>query len=113
MHAHLCLAPVCARHMRVQVGEARMAHVTFAVGRLGRSCLVLVVSEPQWPRLAVIPSLHLHRQRTLLSAHLSESSISECVRLCDAHNYGLYHMVCSNIPSDIPECDPPRTYILT
>ena len=72
-----------------------MARVTFAVGRprTRRSCLVLVVSEPQWPHHAVVPSLHLHCQRTLSSAHLFESSISECVRLCDAHDYSLYHMV--------------------
>jgi len=100
----------CARVMWVQVRR-----VTFAVGRprTRRSCLVLVVFEPQWPRCAVVPSHHLHRQGTLLSAHLSESSISECVRLCDVHNYGLFHMVCNNIPRDIPERDPPRTYVHT
>ena len=87
---HLCLAPVHAG-----TGESYMARVTFAVGqpRTRRSCLVLVVSELRWPRRAVIPSLHLHCQRMLSSAHLFESSISECVGLCDARNYSLYHMV--------------------
>ena len=59
-------------------------------GLYRRSCLVLVVSKPQWHRCAVVPDCHLHCQKTLSSTHLSESSISECVRLCDAHNYGLY-----------------------
>ena len=77
-----------ARMSYVGAGEALVARVTFSVGEA--SCLVFVVSKPRWPHCAVIPNLHLHRQRVLSSEHLSESSISECVRLCDAHNYGLY-----------------------
>jgi len=49
-------------------GEARVARVTFAVGKA--SCLVFVVSKPRWPRCV---------------RDLSESSVSECVRLCEAH----------------------------
>ena len=78
-HAHLCLAPVrrlCARASYAGSGEARVARVKFSVGEA--SCLVFVVSKPRWPRCAVVPDLHLHRQRT-------PSSVSECVRLCDAH----------------------------
>ena len=49
-----------------------------------RSCLVFVVSKLQWPRCAIIPDLH--RQRTPSIVHdLFESSVSEYVRLCDAH----------------------------
>ena len=73
---------------------------------------MLVVSKLRWPRRTIVPNLHLHRQRMLSSTHLSESSISECVRLCDAH--GLYlAMVCNNILRDIPERGPPRTYVRT
>ena len=94
-----------ARHMRVQVRRTWPVRVTFAVGsRPRRSCLVFVVSKPRWPRCAVVPDIHLHRQRALSSAHLSESSISECVRLCDAHMAYTYGLVCN-----IPDRDPPRT----
>ena len=61
-------------------GEARVARVTFVVGVA--SCLVFVVSKPRWPRCAVIPDLHLHRQRTPSSAiYLSRAylSVSDCV----------------------------------
>ena len=62
----------CADYARASyagAGEARMARVTFAVGEA--SCLVFVVSKPRWPRCVV--------------RNLSESSVSECVRLCDTH----------------------------
>jgi len=61
-------------------GEARVAHVTLAVGEA--SCLVFVVSKPRWPRCSVVPDLHLHRQRTPSSAiYLSRAylSVSDCV----------------------------------
>ena len=64
----------CADYARASyagAGEARVARVTFAVGEA--SCLVFVVSKPRWPRCAVV------------IRDLSESSVSECVRLCDAH----------------------------
>ena len=114
-YACASLPRASARASYVGTSEVRMTRVTFAVGRprTRRSCLVLVVSEPQWPHGAIVPSLYLRRQRMLSSAHLSELSISESVRLSYAHNYGLYHMACNNIPCDIPECDPPRTYIHT
>ena len=45
---------------------------------------MFVVFKLQWPRCAIIPDLH--RQRTLSIVHdLFESSVSEYVRLCDAH----------------------------
>jgi len=61
----------CADYARTSyagAGEARVALVTFAVGEA--SCLVFVVSKPRWLRVV---------------RDLSESSVSECVRLCDAH----------------------------
>ena len=95
-----------------------MARVTFAVG-LGsrRSCLVLVVSKPRWPRCAVVPNLHLHHQRTPSSVinyiYLNRAYLN--VSACVMHTYGLYlvHMVCNNTPRDIPEHDPLRMYIHT
>ena len=45
------------------------AHVAFAVREA--VWYVFVVSKPRWPRYV---------------RDLSESSVSECVRLCDAHN---------------------------
>jgi len=70
-YAHAC-------HMRVQVRCAW--HVLrFAVREA--SCLVFVVSKPRWPR-AVVPDLHLHRQRTPSSViYLSRAylNVSDCV----------------------------------
>ena len=57
-----------ARASYAGAGEARVARVTFAVREA--SCLVFVVSKPRWPRCVV--------------RDLSESSVSECVRLCYA-----------------------------
>ena len=84
--------------------------------------LVFVVSKPQWPRRAIIPDLHLHRQRTP-SAHLSELSISECVTIDYTHVFMpmVSHMaytysiryVTTFDPRDIPERDPPRMYART
>ena len=96
---HMCL-------MRVQL--RRTWHMLRSLGSL-----VFVVSKPRWPRHAVIPDLHLHRQRTL-PTHLSELSISECVTI----DYLWCHiwpipMVCNDIPRDILERDPPRTYART
>ena len=93
---HIFALRQCTDFVRVSyvyagAGEARVVRAMFAAGRPRRSCLVLVVSKPQWPRCAV-PDLHLHCQRTLSSAHLSELSISECVRLCDAHMAYTYGM---------------------
>ena len=59
------------------------------------SCLVFVVSKLRWPRCV---------------RDLSESSVSECV----THIWPIpMPMVCNDIPRDIPERDPPRTYIRT
>jgi len=73
---------------------------------------MLVVSALRWPHRAIVPDLHLHRQRTLSSNHLSEWSISECVRMCDAHMAYTYVVptVCNNIPC---EHDPPHIYVHT
>ena len=68
MHSitHLCLAPVrrlqvYARATYAGADEARVAHVTSAVGEA-------VWCSPRWPRRAVIPDFHPHRQRTPSSA---------------------------------------------
>ena len=99
-HVQLCLVPVCRLCAHVMCGcrcrcsrEVHMARVMFVVG-LGEAVFfcVLVVSKPRWPHRVVVPNLHLHRQRMLSSAHLSESSISECVWLCDAHMAYTYSM---------------------
>ena len=69
-----------ARMSYVGAGEALVARVTFSVGEA--SCLVFVVSKPRWPHCAVIPNLHLHRQRMPLSAiYLSRAylNMSDCV----------------------------------
>jgi len=84
-HAHLCLTPVHRLCARIICGCRWGARGTRYVCRPRRSCLVLVVSKLRWHQRAIIPDLHLHHQRTLSSTHPSESSISECVRLCDAH----------------------------
>ena len=90
-HAHLCLTPVHRLCTHVICGCRWGARGTcYIYCRPRRSCLVLVGPKLRWPHHAIIPNLHLQRQRTLSSTHLSESSISECVRLCNAHNYGLY-----------------------
>ena len=73
MHAHLCLTPVrrlCARviysvYAVPGAGEARVAHVTFAVGE---AVWCFVASKLRWPRCAIVPDLHLHHQRTPSSA---------------------------------------------
>jgi len=50
---------------------------------------VFVLSKPRWPHCAVVPEfISIAKERL----HLSESSISECVRLCDVHmacTYGI------------------------
>ena len=104
----------CTDYVRASyagAGEARMARVTFCCRPIGdASCLVFVVSKPRWPRCAVVPDLHLHRQRTASSAiYLSRAylNVSDCV----THIWPI-PMVCNNIPRDIPERDPPHTYVL-
>ena len=105
-----------ARLMRVQlVGGARG---TCYVRCIASYSLAFLVSKPRWPRRAVIPDLHLHRQRPHISLELS---ISECVTI----DYLIWPMpmVCNDIPRDIPERDipkrdiperdPPRPYIRT
>ena len=70
-----------ARHMLVLV--RRVWHVLcFAVGEA--SCLVFVVSKPRWPpcRRPRPPS---PSPKNAVVRDLSESSVSECVRLCNAH----------------------------
>ena len=88
-------APMRADYARasyaVQVRRA-WQRVTFAVGEA--SCLVFVVSKPRWPRCAVVPDLHLHRP---------SSSVSECVKLCDAlwpiRTYSQFQLRLNNRPS--------------
>ena len=66
-------------HADARAGEVRVAHVTFAVGEAFGVCSI----QTARPRYAVVPDLH--RQRMPSSAIYLESSVSECVRLCDAH----------------------------
>ena len=96
---HIFALRQCTDFVRVSyvyagAGEARVVRAMFAAGwpRRSWSCLMFVVSKPRWPCRTIIPDLHLHWQRTLLSAHLSEPSLSECVRLCDAHKAYTYGM---------------------
>ena len=135
-----------ARRSYAGAGEVHVAHVTFAVGEavwtldlLGTVgqllCFIFLrvasrrlhsvldsstsgVSKPRWPHSAVIPDLHLHCQRTLLSVvnyiYLSRAylDVSDCV----THIWpilmalGRVH-VCNDISRDIPEHDPPRMYV--
>ena len=65
-----CADYACTSYMHTRAGEARV----------GES-VCTTVSKPRWPRRAVV-----HDQ-------YPESSVSECVRLCDAHmayTYGMY-----------------------
>jgi len=71
-------------------GEAHVAHVTLAVGSVCTGSIQ-----------ATIVPLHCRPQRPSLSPknaivcdqlHLSESNVSECVRLCDTHTTYTYGM---------------------
>ena len=85
-----------------------MARVTLAVGE---AVWVFVVSKLRWPRCAVGPNLHLHRQSTPSSAiYLSRAYLN--VPDCVTHERPI-PMECNDIPRDIPERDPPRTYVRT
>jgi len=69
MHAHLCLVPVCRLCVCIICGCRWGVHgMCYVCCRPRRSCLVLVVSKPQWPRHAVVPDLHLHHQRVCASS---------------------------------------------
>jgi len=96
----------CTDCTRVICGCRWGVHAMCYVGcRLRRGCLVFVASKPRWPHCAIVPGLHLHRQRTLSSAHLSD---------CVLHIWPISMVcTCNDIPHDIPECDPPCTYIRT
>jgi len=81
---HMCIfaSRQCTDYVRASyagAGEARVAGVMFAVGEA--SCLVFVVSKPRWPRCAVVPDLHLHRQRMPSAIYLSRAylNVSDCV----------------------------------
>ena len=88
-HAHLCIAPVCRLRAGVICGCRWGVHGTCWPRR---TCLVLVVSKLQWPSCAVISDLHLHRQRTLSSTHLSQAylNVSDCLtHIRMAYTYGM------------------------
>ena len=86
-HAHLCIASVRRLRAGIICGCRWGTHGSCWPRR---SCLVLVVSKMQWPRCAVVPDLHLHRQRTLSSTHLSRAylNVSDCVTHI-AYTYGM------------------------
>jgi len=80
----------CADYARASYAgahEARVARVTFCCRPREASCLVFVVFKPLY---AMAP---LRRRsgppspspKNTVVHYLSESSVSECVRLCDAH----------------------------
>jgi len=79
----------CADYVRASyagAGEVRVACVMFAV-QSRRSRLVFVVSKPRWPRCAVVPDLHFHRQRSC-RPHIWVKHIWMCQTVW--HTYGLY-----------------------
>ena len=111
-HVHLYLEPVHRLCVRVICGcRWGIRGMCYVSCRSRRSCLVFVVSKSQWPCRTVVPDLHLHRQRTLSSPHLSRAylNVSDCV----THIWPIL-MVCNNIPHDIPdhEHDPPLMYLV-
>ena len=78
-HAHLCLVPVCrlcARITYAGAGEVRVACVTFAAVW----CCSIQATMAPLRRRPRPPS-----PKNAVVRDLSESSVSECVRLCDAH----------------------------
>ena len=84
-----CADYVCASYMYVgAAGEVHAAHVTFAVGP--REEKLFVVSKPQWPPTPLSPtSISITKEAVV---QISESSVTECVRLCDTHKAYTYGM---------------------
>ena len=82
-HAHLCLAPVRRLCARVICGCRWGARGTCYNCCWKLFCVSSIQATIAPPRRRPRPQSYC--QRTLSSAHLSELSISECVRLCDAH----------------------------
>ena len=96
---------------RVQVRRAWHVRVTVAVGAVFsvRSIQAAMAPLPRPTSASIVKERCRPRS-------ISESSVSESVRLCDTHipAYGRpISVVCNDIPRDIPERDPPRTYIRT
>ena len=91
-----------ASYMYVGAGEARVVRV----GEL------FVVSKLLWPRHAVVPDFHLHHQRSRRPRLIYLSRVYLNVSDCVMHIWRIT-MVCNGIPREIPECDPPRTYVRT
>ena len=109
--SRLCADYAHALYMRPGAGEARVARVTIAVGAVFgvRSIQAAMAPLPRPTSASIVKERCRPRS-------ISESSVSECVRLRDAHTpaYGRpISMVCNDIPRDIPERDPPRTYVCT
>ena len=101
-----CADYVHASYMYMRVQARRAWYVTFAVGR---RCLQYPSRDgPAMPQSLTSISI---AKKAVVRDQISESSISERVRLCDAHM--ALPMVCNDIPCDIPERDPPRTYTRT
>ena len=106
IHMRIFASCQCADYVHTSYadsGEACMACVTFAVEAVSHNSPSAPSSRPPSPsskNAVIYNQLHVH---------LSESSISECVRLCDAH----MAYVRNDILHDIPESDPPCTYVRT
>ena len=88
-----------------------MARVTFALGsrreKLFSVCSIQAAMAPprRSPRPPSLLPKNAVRDQYLSRAYLK---VSDCV----THIWPL-PMVCNDIPCDIPECDPPRTYVRT
>ena len=98
--------------MRLGAGEARVARVTIAVGAVfGVRCIQAAMAPLQRRSRPPHPS---SKNAVVRDQYLSRAYLN--VRLSDAHipAYGrLISMVCNDILRDIPERDPPRTYVRT
>jgi len=76
-----------------------------------RSCLVFVVSKPQWPAAPSSPtSISIVKECCYPYIYLSRAylNMSDCV----THIWPI-PMVCNDIRRDIPKHDPPPTYVRT
>ena len=110
MHAHLCLTLVHRLCWTRSICGCRWGAHGICYVCCRRSCLVFVVFKPRWPHRATSISIAKEHRHPW---SISESSVSECVRLCDTHMVYIYSMACNDILRDIPERDPPRMYVHT
>jgi len=107
MHAQLSLTLVhrlcaCIEYAGTGAGEARVAHVTFSVGE-AVWCLWYPSCDGPARLPSPLPKNTIVRDQYLSRAYLK---VSDCV----THIWPI-PMVCNDIPRDIPECHPPRTFV--